>query len=131
MWPPFTTVIFLSCVCTHGGDRCLSCCLYCNFLSSLVKQTKRILTHSVQLLLEREGLSSVKQNMSRQDKPSESLRKKKKIPMYFYAFRETSAQCHVKVVEFKTARHLILAHYPRLNDTVVQWQEYNSHYSVF
>lgn len=43
--PPFTTVIFLSHVHTHSGDRCLCCCLYCSFLSSWVKQAMLTLTY--------------------------------------------------------------------------------------
>lgn len=74
----FTTVIFLSRVRTHGGDRCLSRCLYCSFLSSMFTLTHRV---SVQSRQEREALSSVMK------------KKKHNTLMYRYVFRNCTVLC--------------------------------------
>ncbi len=103
MGPPFTTVIFLSRVRAHSGDRCFSRHLYCSFLSSWVKQAMLILTQrvSVQSQVGREDLSSVMQNMSRPNKCDRHWRRKR---TYWCTVTSSEKQKHCVVSKLWTLK---------------------------
>lgn len=78
--PAFTTVIFLSRVCTHSGDRCCSPRLYCSFYFGPPESNKPC-SHSPTESLScpgwrGRGLPSVMQNISELN--NGSLKKRKK-----------------------------------------------------